>query len=1214
MTTSRTRNWLRLSGATIAVAVLSLAAAFAQTAGARLEGIVKDASQAVIPGVAVTVTNEGTNISTTSTTNETGFYVFVNLPPGTYTLASELQGFKRYVNKGIVLQVGATITINITLQTGELTAEVVVSAAAPLIDVTSGKVGSVVQERQVVDLPLNGRNPMMLFYLQAGTNPRDAIGGSQQAVGSVDGLRTNASNIKIEGVWASDVAFDMSPAAPNATVPLEAVGEYRVTTSSASAEAGRGAGAQVQVVYRSGTNSFHGSAYEFNRNTVYNANNFFANKQGTDRPKFLRNQYGASLGGPIIKNKTFFFGTWEGQREIAGSILNRYSYTQTTRNGIFRYYKKGQNSNSLVDKAGNPTVPDGDIGTINLFTVDPSRQGLDSSGKVAYLFKLQPLPNNYDLGDGFNLGGYRYISNEPNNYNQFVAKVDHTLSRTNQLSVSLGGYSRDNYNGLLYTGSFNQLYTEEKRNIMIGLVSALRANLTNEFRAGATRRLTDQQPQSPLSYDTKGVFILTGITNTGGRGGAPEGNPVGPYLPQTNPVSAFSLSDNVAWVKKNHTFKVGFEVAYYTHNFIFGGDEYMPTVYSNNTYNPANVPSMAGLASADRSRAQQFVNDLTGTIGNINQTYNANRPDAFLPYEPSRRYFRDREWGTFFQDTWKMASNLTFNYGVRWDLVPPAWAKDGMYSYPQGGSLSVLGISGPVGVYRSGLAPDQGKGIIHWDWNNFGPNVGFTWDPFKDGKTSVSANYRVAYDRNMTAVYILIDYSNVGLVSSLTATPFTRFSDPNLYQTVGGKAPVIPLPVGKPFAPLPFERQGRAYAADENTRTPYTQNWSLRIQREIGKNWYIQGAYVGNISVGGWRAMNYNQVEIRANGFLDGFLAAQRNLAANGNPNKGESIGVLGKLFAPLGGIPTSQNNNITQGQTAALADFIDTTTQGGSKRGWLVTAAGFPDTFFRKNPQMLNANIIDNMSVSTWNGFKAELGKRMSAGIYVQFQYTLGKGLTDYTGGQGLFQDFRDNANRKLDKSLQQYDSTHIIQTNGIWELPFGPNKRWLSGMAGWQNAILGGWQLNGIFQLATSRPFTVTSNRFNLAQGRASTVYFAGSDFNLMANVIRGSNQITTLTDDQKKLFTNPGTADPGGVPYFAFRGPIYANVDTSMFKNFRLPFLGEQGNLQFRMEAFNVLNRVNFDPPPGANLNINAGTFGVINSAGSPRILQFALKINF
>ncbi|MBM3790434.1 MAG: carboxypeptidase regulatory-like domain-containing protein, partial [Acidobacteria bacterium] len=582
----------------------------AQTAGARLEGVVRDASQAVIPGVTVTATNEATGISFTSMSGDTGLYVFVSLPPGPYTLTSELPGFKRYVRKGMVLTVGATATVHITLETGDISTEVVVSAAAPLIDVTSHKIGAVVQEQQIVDLPILGRNPMMFYYLQGGTNPIDAQGG-QQAVGSVDGLRTNASNVKIDGVWASDASYDMSPAAPNVAVPLEAVGEYRVTTSSATADAGRGAGAQVQVVYKSGTNEFHGSVFEFNRNTAYNAGHFFANKSNQPRPKFLRNQYGASLGGPIVRNKTFFFGTWEGQKEIQGEVRNFLTYTQNVRDGIFRFNTTGAaNSTTMVDaQTGAPRVP---FSTINLLTVDPSRQGFDTSGRVALVLKEMPLPNNYDTGDGFNTAGYRFLANASNDYNQFVGKLDHSLSTKHQINLSLGGYWRKSKSSFFPNGYAGADSEELKHNMFVGIVSALSPTLTNEWRAGATRRKTHGGPENPANFDPKGVFQLSGLGSA--RTGS---NNIGVYLPQRNPIVAFNISDNISWVVRNHTFKFGFEVTHSTKNNWFGGDDYIPAVYTATANNPASVPAQTGLQSADRTRAQQLVNDLTGTIGHI---------------------------------------------------------------------------------------------------------------------------------------------------------------------------------------------------------------------------------------------------------------------------------------------------------------------------------------------------------------------------------------------------------------------------------------------------------------------------------------------------------------------------------------------------------------------------------------------------------------------
>ena len=1197
---------LRWAIAVLILLAVPASALVAQTAGARLEGIVKDQSQAVIPGVTVTAVNENTGISYTSLTNDTGLYVFVTLPPGTYTLTCELQGFKRYVNKGLTLTVGATATVNIVLETGEISTEVVVSAAAPLIDVTSGKIGAVVQEQQIVDLPINGRNPMMFYYLQAGTNPLDSLGG-QQAVGSVDGLRTNANNVRVDGVWAADASYDMSPAAPNVAVPLEAVGEYRVTTSSATADSGRGAGAQVSVVYKSGTNEFHGNVYEFNRNTSYNAGEFFANKSGQGKPKFIRNQYGASLGGPIIKNKTFFFGTWEGQREISGRVMNFLTYTAPVRQGIFRYNTTGTNNKTTMvnPQTGEPLVP---FSTIDLYTIDPTRLGPDLSGKVERVFKEMPLPNNYDIGDGFNLGGYRFLGNEPNHYNQFVAKIDHALSAKHQLSVSFGGFWRHNESSFFPNGYAGQIYDERKRNIFIGIVSALTPTLTNEWRAGATQRKTVGGPENPANFDPKGVFQLSGLGSA--RAGS---NYIGVYLPQRNPIDAFNINDNVSWVVKNHTIKFGFEVTHTTKNNWFGGDNYIPTVYTSTTYNPATVPSMAGLNSTDRTRAQQLVNDVTGTIGHIVQIYNANSLAlGFVPYDTRHRLLNQREWGVFFQDTWKIRQNLTINFGTRWDLLPPGYMKNGVYTYPKQGSASVFGVSGPAGIYETGLAPNKGKDIIEWDWNNFGPNLGLTWDPFKDGKMSVSANFRVAYDRQMQSVYSRLEDQNMGMNVQLTAVPKIRFSDPTLY-TVWGDSKGIRLPVGKPFEPIPFVRQGRAYALAETIRTPYTESWSLRIQRELMKDWYLQAAYVGNTSVGGWRAINYNQIEIRKNGFLQGFLAAQRNLAASGDPLVGEPTGTFGQIFSKLSSSARSgQKTNITNGVVATVADYLDTYAPTGGQRGDLVTQAGLPNTFFRINPQVQNATICDNLSVSTYHAMKLELGKRFSGGTYLQFNYTLGKSLTDYVGGQGQYNDYRDNENRRLDKSFQDYDSTHIIQANWLWQLPFGEGKRWLNSGPGFMDYLFGGWSLNGIFSLATSRPFTITSNRNMLTLGDTSTADYSGKDFNIASKVIKGGDGvIRALTAEEVKLFSFPPPGSPGGTPQRAFRGPIYSNWDASLLKNFKAAFLGEQGYVQFRAEAFNVLNHPNFTTPNGT---LTSGNFGQISGNRSARILQFALKVNF
>ena len=300
----------------------------AQAVSARLEGRVIDPTQAVIPGVTVAATNEATNIAIEAITNESGRYTFPNLTPGTYTLSASLTGFKTSVTKGILLQIGDAKTQDLQLQMGDISETVTVTAEGSLVNTATTKVGAVVQDRQALDLPLNGRDAMMLFYLQAGTNPIDRY-GNQQQTGVVDGLAPHTSSIKVEGILSSNPGFDYTPSHPSTPVPQEAVGEYRVTTSGELADGGRASGAQVKVLIKSGSNTFHGSVFEFNRNTVYNANDFFSNRANKDRPVLRRNQFGFAFGGPVRKNRTFFFGTAEWQRQNEDVVQTRTVYTET---------------------------------------------------------------------------------------------------------------------------------------------------------------------------------------------------------------------------------------------------------------------------------------------------------------------------------------------------------------------------------------------------------------------------------------------------------------------------------------------------------------------------------------------------------------------------------------------------------------------------------------------------------------------------------------------------------------------------------------------------------------------------------------------------------------------------------------------------------------------------------------------------------------------
>ncbi len=1191
MKSSSTLSKILTCGCLLAVLMLlATPSLFAQAVSARLEGIVSDTGQALVRGASVVATNIATNIAHETTTNETGRYVFVTLTPGSYTIKVSMSGFKQTLREGIVLQVRDAVTINFTLQPGEVNETVSVTAEAPLLDQTTSKLGAVVENRQALELPLQDRNALMLYYLVPGVNPVFRMVGQQQT-GGVDGLAPHTGNTKVEGVFSSWTSFDNSPADIGISIPQEAVGEYRVTTSGATADTGRGSGAQVSISLKSGTNKFHGSLFEFNRNEAFNANSFFNNRAGVRRPPYRRNQFGGSLGGPIIKNRAFFFFTMEFDRLRTFSEQNHLVYTQTLRDGVFRHNTQGPNLTSSVDAQGNPRVP---FATINLLTVDPTRLGKDTFF-LPKLLAVMPPPNNFDIGDGFNLAGHRFIApvNQPTN--QWLFKIDYKLSERHQLAVSAERSLQTFPFLFLVTNKPMEILSFYKRGAQARLVSTFSTRLINELSVGGNlgRFKADLQTGQETP---NGAILLNGL----GTNNATHGNlfDVGRGL-QRNPNVNLGFSDNLTWIKGNHTLGFGGEMWFETLNINSGAGAW-PTITTSAGINPANVPAMPGLNSNDRALAQQLTNDLTGTIGSISQSFFLNNKTGFTANEPNYNPAHVVESSLYVQDLWKVRRNLSLELGLRYELLPWARMANGVYIQPVGGVDGALGINGPARQpTRFGLTED-GRALIRTDKNNFGPRVGFSWDPFGKGNTTISGSYRIAYDRFMLATQLLISSASFGKNTSATLTPFTRLSNPNLYTTI------LPFPVPAAFAPKDFDRIGRAYVAEPDLATPYVQSWSLRIAHQMFGHWKVEAAYVGNHAVGQPQAINLNQIEMRANGFLDAFKIAQRNVARNNNPVVGESLGNLTALFALLG---TSQNVNISQGQAAAVANFLDTFAPQNGRRGDLIRRAGLPENFFRFNPQVGDLNVVGNSGHSTYNALKLTVARRLSSGLSLQGSYTFSKNFTNFIPGQLLTADYRDNANQKLDKALSPFDAAHTVIASWLFELPVGRGKRFLNGAPKLIDGILGGWQINGIYNWVTGRPLFITTGRANLSFA-ASTPNFSGKPFDLSKPFDNGTS-ITTLTPEQKAQFSNPGAGEAGGLPKFSFRSPGFTNLDMGLFKSFRPIASHEQLRVQFRLELFNVLNHVNFLNP---DTNINSPSFGVITSSFPGRIGQVALKVIF
>jgi hypothetical protein len=1178
------RNKLALFS--LVAAIFLPLASFGQAVSARLVGGVEDASKARIVSAKVEAKNVDSGIVTETITDDSGEYTFAHILPGKYTITASADGFEPTQINDVDLQIGDAKTLDVSLSLKTVVQTVQVVESAPTVDTGSTQVGAVVNDRQAVELPLNGRDAMTLFYLQAGTNPLDnqSPSGSQQQVGVVDGLPPGTSEVRVEGILSTNATYDYSPSHPSFPVPAEAVGEYRVSTSGNGAGDGPSSGAEVKVLIKSGTDQFHGSLYEFVRNTVLDANDFFSNRSGDPRTVLQRNQFGFALGGPIRKNKVFFFVTGEMQRQIQDDVEEATVYTAPLRQGIFRYSPGSKNSVSEVNpQTGAPLVP---VSTIQLTTIDPSKQGFDTV-YLPYLLEVMPQPNAWDVGDGLNTAGYRYLSHDFDNYIQGLAKLDYVINTRNTLAITASQYLENDPQSLQFNGVRSEGYSESRRGISLRLTTTTSATFTNELSVGSAIRFAVRANTTTTCETPDTNITLSGL-----------GSLCDSRSAQRNPALTRGLNDVATKVVGKHTFEFGAE--YWRESLNRTSGTRYPLINTSNSNNPANVPALTGLNTTDRADAEQWVKDLTGYVGSITQTFYLNSAGKYTPYAPLLEELRKNELGFFGSDAWRVTPRFSVNLGLRWDILPPAQNEDG-YAYPVGGYNGALGVAGPLGVPTAWqLSPNHGGSVYNTDYHAFSPSIGLVWDPFGDGKSAVRASYKISTVRTEMITEDLSELEN-GSSTSVTITPNVNLA--NLSS-------VLPITTPQPFQTPANLRQGVIVVDNPNLGIPYVQAWTFGLERELARNFTVSATYVGNHAVGMWRSSDLNQVQMQSNGFLNAFEIAQQNLAANGSPTKGQSLGNLQALFAE---IPAGEDTVIALGEAATLANYLDTTAPSGGVRGQLVTNAGLPATFFRLNPQFSDVYTVGNYGQSTWNALQFELKHKLEHGLYLQANYTLSKGFVDYPQDEEYYDanPFRDINNPSLNRQLSPLDSTHVILINGLYELPFGRGKAFGHDSGRVINAIIGGWQVNGIVNFTTGRPIGFTTGYDLLNQVVASTPNFTHA-FSNLSNVVETPTTVTYITTAEKAAFSNPGPGSAGGMRLDELHGPGYSDFDTSLFRSFPIPKLGEKTQLQFRVEFFNVFNHTNFVASSSAN--INSGSFGAITSDRSPRVGQLAAKIAF
>jgi hypothetical protein len=1212
-----------------------------QGTASRVTGTVSDQKGAAVPGAAVTLTNEATQNALNTETSSSGTYVFDSIQVGTYTVTVEKQGFKKFVSTGNSANVNQPATVNVTLDVGGVTEVVQVTATAEVVQTSSsGNFGNTVEQRTLETLPIvgrRGRNPLDLVLLQPGVANTQAItvGGGVH----VHGSRDRAFNFTLDGIDINESSAGGSNFTPLRPNP-DSIEQFQVVTSNFTAELGRSSGAQVTFVTRSGTNNFHGSAFEFYQTPRFNANDY-GNKINTrlvdgqrleqPRGQFVQHIFGGSIGGPIVKNKLFFFTNLQLLRAYDTALVTRTVYTAQARQGLFRYRNDGianapaGTSTAAVDANGNVIVPASRINTYNIGGSDPlcitspANCGLDPT--TLNLINMTPLPNNFSVGDGLNTAGFNFAAPQHERQYDFVTKIDYNL--TDRSSI-YGRYAQGAQNSLGDSGNggrpafpnspanFVDTFRSPK-NLAINYRWTPNGTVTNELVLGLNKFAFSFNNPDP-NANTNPPFTFTNIQD-----------PLNATPPINNlrEITTYQLADNLTWATGAHTIKGGINFRYQKHDDIRSsvGGQNTNKFVNFNAPTPGsnfNLPASPLIQATDRTRLIQTLNEVLGRVGTISQAFVAQDDTTFAPAGTLFLFdARYGEYDSFIQDTWRFRPNLTLDLGVRWEIKQAPKA---------GGNSKILVPDRPLtlGSPASNSVKWVEGELFDTDWNNFGPSVGMAWDPFKDGKTSVRLNYRLAFDRiNSFVTSSAIFPNSPGTSLGITNTTFGALANEQGRVRFGIPALAPPSTPSALRQPVPFST-GTVTVFDPEFQFPNIHQWGLSIQRDLGNGFVVEVRYVGRRGTHLFGGYDVNQVNIRAGDsrcpnetFLQAFNAVRASSSVNSC--------LLNLLYsgstANNAGTASFRSVNataITQGGVATAAATTSSRVVSGAQM--IATNTGNP-SFFQPYPQFLGAvNVLDSNDFSTYHGMELQLSRRLARGLGFQFSYTWAKSLdnrsfdpTFTTVARGTTQSAGgtpfDKNNRRLNYSYSDFDRRHSFQGYSVYDLPFGRGRHFLKDANGFVDRLVGGWEIAGVIEFTSGRPFTVYSGVNTLSNVNSSTANCNGC-VRETGRVLVESGLNFYFDTSQRAQFSIPAPGQQGNLPRNFFMTDRYFRIDLTMGKKVRVT---ENTNFEIRAELQNATNHPSFDNPTAT---FTSATFGRIRDSvvSAPRRIQLAAKFNF
>jgi hypothetical protein len=1101
-----------------------------------MDGTVTDQQGAVVPGAQVTVTQTATNQTFRVSADEKGYWALPSLPTGTYKVTVTHPGFKSASNANVTIDAGVPATVNITLEVGATTDTVEVTAGATVVQTDSAAVTSTLQGRQINDLPFTSHNVTELIATQPGTQNADGV-----RYATIDGLPQPTINITIDGINVQDNDTKSNPDAIfNAVQPrTQAIEEMTMSTAAGTADSSGEGAVQIKFVTKAGSNTFHGGLYETNRNSYFEACYFFNCLQGAAKDRINLNEYGFTIGGPVLKNKLFFFESFEFFDLPQSFSETGLWLTPQAATGVFSYGVGGVQKNVnlyALAAAANPSLPAGTAafptaGDPVLAKTYSLIQQLIGGGTV-----VSRIATNSD----YNRENFTWDPKAVNNRKFQTARIDYNLTEKHHLNfvwnyqvndrtpdglnleyailpgtgTQLGSPALEGQYGLNWTGS-------------IGLRSVITPTITNELTAGiqgGANALGDGL--SPADY---GIWNGNLVTFAGGYMTNPYNGNYTNYAPRSTPV--YQINDNVSWLKGSHLFNFGGNFTQISAWDASANSSLLKTIaLGQATGDPDNTgatslfttTTLPGASATNLSDAANLYAILVGRVdavtasavlGEQSRTYGSN-------YSVDRNHMR--EFGLWAQDTWHATSNLTIVLGVRWDRQGAVQNTDNLYTRP--GYAGLFGVSGVGNLFMpgtlAGSAPvlnlipagtqgfDPGAG-------HFNPSLGMAYRIHHGGvmhwltgdDSVLRGGFNVATLRQGIGYLEGVWSGNAGRSLSESTSPSTTpsvFAAGSVLFAPGNYPTLAPTSIDASFPnpSFPLNVQSGANVEDWNPsiKPEYVESWNVGFQRQLDKNTVIDVHYVGNHYADGWAAVNLNEVNIlgsfNSSTFLQQFDAAQNNLAiANGisvaqlltpgtklTSNNYSNQGLPGQVAVPI--ITTAIGSNTDQTTVTQLTEGIAGTTANGiatnATRMAALTKAGYPINLFQVNPNNGGGSTeLTNRNSSTYNSGQVEVRRRLAAGFQMGFSYAFSKSLTDA------------NAPTLRDwggfKGPTTFDIRNAFKATWIYQLPVGQGRPLLNSAHGVLGKVVSGWEIAGVGRLQSGSPINITSGRdtFNQNDG---------------------------------------------------------------------------------------------------------------------------------